>query len=179
MAQFFTPLGIVAMAPASCFLKHSELQNDTPLLILHGQRTRSSPSKPTPSHCFARSVDKSWMVTLDGGTHTGCVDATAALFEDLTHADVLGCDALEGQVGQTEELLAQLGNPDGRLSPCPVPCGDGATQMTAMKTTRQVELMYAAVMAFWRLTVEAKGGRDFLERVAAEASDLSVSVKAR
>lgn len=169
------------MAPASCFLKHSELQNDTPLLILHGSADAILPIEAHAEPLFRAVRGPSWMVTLDGGTHTGCVDATAALFEDLTHADVLGCDALEGQVGQTEELLAQLGNPDGRLSPCPVPCGDGATQMTAMKTTRQVELMYAAVMAFWRLTVEEKGsGRDFLERVMpAEASDLSVSVKAR
>ena len=173
------PLGVVALAPATCFLPERVLENPVPLLVMHGDKDAILPISTNADTLYEKAPAPKIMATLTGGTHTGFADVSDALLADLDHADVVGCIALEDALPETPEdaWFDAIGGIDQRFvgSACDVPCEDPTILSQGMSTLRQSQISLIAVHAFARSQLlDDPHAEAFLTQQLNQAEDVHV-----
>jgi len=124
-----------------------------------------------------------WLVTLVDGTHTGFVHQTADLFDGLTHADSVGCDAISGDIPDEAgaEYTAWFEGLGGEVlaTGCAPPCSRPEVLERGMSTLRQVWLTDVTVRAFLEGTLYSdEKALEFLgEELGREHEDVTVEVR--
>ncbi len=154
---------LLPVAPATCALGLESFDApNPPMLIVHGTADAVLAHDEHALALFERATGPRWLASLIGGTHTGFPDVTAGLFDDLEHADSVGCGTIEGSVETSTPVIVDPVDGEGDiLGPdCSAPCVDLAGYGRGMRPTRQVRLLMALARAF--LDAQLRGDADAL-----------------
>ncbi len=148
---------LIGMAPATCSLGDDIFDApNPPLLLMHGDGDALLPIADHMPPLFDGLTGPAWLATLAHGTHTGFPDASAGLFDNLEHADSIGCSQIAGALPDDAENVTtdQLDGVGVVIGPdCAMPCEDESMLVDGMKPTRQVELSFALARAFLDATL--------------------------
>jgi predicted dienelactone hydrolase len=170
---------LIPMAAPSCWLPVRSFDEATlPMMVLHGDSDALVPfeahAQPLYDHADAPKI----LARFVAGTHTGFPDFSAALFDNLEHADSIGCEAIEGSIdegGSTSGLFPgeELLNAD-----CALPCASGQLGV-GMKPSRQVLLTLAVVRAYLdaRFRGDSEAALFLSNGIAVRESDIQLMVQ--
>lgn len=167
---------LIAVAAPGCSLPMSSFDAPTPpLLVVHGDIDAIVPYADNALPVYEAADAPKVLVTLKGGTHTGFPDLSAGFLDAMDNADSLGCDSIAGNLPEGGDISDLLEGETPLMATCAMPCED-ELPTGAMKPTRQVVLLQAAVRAF--LDVQFRDADDmqrFLVHAFAEgAEDVAV-----
>lgn len=144
------------MAPPGCFFTSRFFSTvRVPLLVMHGDSDQLVPFRQSGKRVFHRARRPRHLVGIRNGSHTGFTSFASRL-PTTVHYDVVGCSALEPELGsdtQIGEIPGIGGREDGvvyRPRRCPLPCTeDVASLPPALDAARHHELTLVTVAAFF------------------------------
>lgn len=159
---------VALMAAPGCYLPLGLLTGSgIPLLLEHGDMDAIVPYAPNTPRLYAEASPPKVLARIHGGTHTGFADVAADFIAGLTHADSIGCSAVDNNasIGELPRISEELGGRDRETveAECPAPCSDWDENAQALSAPLQVRVMSLAVTSFFEaFLTESEDARTYL-----------------
>ena len=148
---------VATVAAPGCYLPDGFFDAvGLPLLLLHGTLDEVVPYSAHALRMFAAARAPKWLVSIQGGTHTGIAGIGAAMVSTMANPDKVGCVAMTTNANVSAEALAQLAADAGGetvaavLNRCPSPCSREGELPPALSSLVEVDIVELALVSFFQ-----------------------------